>query len=156
MRSPKVLISLLIIVIIGLHAVPVLSYQGNLQTRWPFLAWAMYAAAQPPGPIETVNRRIIGVTTTGASEIITPESVGLGQPAFLKSYIRSFSLGDAAAAHRLAALANQRRSDPFVELRLEGEKFTLVDTGVVETKLPVKAYPVGDAAPVPAPAPATK
>ena len=43
-------ISLFILLILGLHAIPVLWYQGERQTRWPFLAWAMYARSFPPGP----------------------------------------------------------------------------------------------------------
>ena len=47
----KTRISLFIVVIIALHAVPVLSYERGRQTRWPFLSWTMYAKSFPPGPI---------------------------------------------------------------------------------------------------------
>ena len=52
----KTRISLFILLIIGLHAVPVVFYQGERQTRWPFLAWAMYSQSYPAGPITVAKR----------------------------------------------------------------------------------------------------
>ena len=140
MRRPKVFISLLILLVIGLHALPVLSYQGNRQTRWPFLAWAMYAKSLPPGPIQTMSRRVVGITLKGDRDAVTPELVGLGEPTFRKMYLRALYEGDDSTARALASWLNRQRDDPYVELRLEGEKFTLADTGVVKEELPVRAY----------------
>ena len=70
MRQPKAWISLFIVLVIGLHAVPVISFQGNRQTRWPILAWAMYAKSIPPGPIEMMKRRIVGFTAGGRQELV--------------------------------------------------------------------------------------
>lgn len=140
MRSTKTWVSLLILLVIGLHAVPVLSYQGYRQTRWPFMAWAMYAASQPPGPIQTTNRRIVGLTTTGQTEQVTPKFIGMSRPGLNKAYVQPLWNGDSSTAGRLFDRLNQGRPDPFVELRVEGEKFTLSDSGVVEEPLPVITY----------------
>ena len=140
MPKPKIFISLLILLVIGLHALPVLSYQANRQTRWPFLAWAMYAKSLPPGPIQTMSRRVIGITSRGEREEVTAELVGLSRATFRRTYLRSLYEGDDSAARELASRFNRQRDDPYVELRLEGDKYTLSDTGVVKEALPVRAY----------------
>jgi hypothetical protein len=140
MTSKKAWISALIVLIIGLHAVPVLSYQGHRQTRWPFLAWAMYAASFPPGPITTSRRRIVGVTAAGDTETLSPASIGVSGPALVKSYLQPLSSGDTATAQRLLERLNRTRTDSFVAVRLEGERFTLADTGVVRQAFSPRTY----------------
>jgi hypothetical protein len=140
MTRKQVWISLLIVLVIGLHAVPVVSYQGHRQTRWPFLAWAMYAASIPPGPISTNERRMIGVTAAGDTTELTYEVVGVSGPALVKSYLRPLATGDSLVAQQLFSRVNARRTEPFVIIRLEGERSTLSDTGVVVERYPTVTY----------------
>lgn len=135
MRNSKVWISILILLVIGLHAVPVLSYQGHRQNRWPFLAWAMYAKSQPPGPIQTMNRRIIATTSKGERQEVTAHLLGVRRPVLRNNYIQTLWVGDSSAARHLFRQLNRGRDDPFVELRVEGERFTVTDTGVAKEAL---------------------
>jgi hypothetical protein len=133
--------SLLILLVLGLHAVPVIFYQGNRQTRWPFLAWAMYAQASKPGPIAVLQRRLIATSASGVDKEITADFVGLPGPAFRNRYVTPLWNGDSTAAHELIERLERRWDDPVVQLRMEGERLTLVDTGVVKETLPVVTYP---------------
>jgi hypothetical protein len=139
-RQSKVWISVLMLVVIGLHAIPVLSYQGNRQTRWPFLAWAMYAASIPPGPITTSRRWIVGVTATGDTEELSAQSIGVSGPGLVRSYLQPLWAGDTATAQQLLERLNRVRSDSFVALKLEGVRFTLVDSGVVKEEFTPRTY----------------
>jgi hypothetical protein len=142
--QPKTRISLLILLVIGLHAVPVLFYQGGRQTRWPFLAWSMYAESYPPGPITIATRRLIATFASGKEEEVGSELVGLPTPACRKTYIAPLWNGDSTPAYELIQRLNRGRNDPVVRLRLEGELQTLADTGIVrETRPPVtyRAHP---------------
>jgi hypothetical protein len=146
MRQPKVWISILILIVLGLHALPLVSYQGVGQTRWPFLAWAMYARSFPPGPIQTTKRGLIGVTSSGKEEEVTPRLVGLSKPMFRNIYINPLYRGDQAVADELIRRLNRGRQDPFVEIRTEGEKYRLADSGFVTEKFPVITYRAASAA----------
>ena len=140
MGDHKVWISTLILLVLGLHAVPVVFYQGHRQDRWPFLAWAMYAKSHPPGPVETMNRLLIGTTSKGKEEEVSPGLVGLSKPAFRNAYVNPLYQGDSASARELISRLNRGRGDPFVELRTVGMKYTLSRTGVVTEELPVITY----------------
>jgi hypothetical protein len=140
MRQPKVWISVFIVLAIGLHALPVLSYQGSRQTRWPILAWAMYARPLPPGPIQMRKRRIFGLTSGGRKELLTPDVVGVNLGALTTKYLQPMWLGDSSVAQQLLHRLNRQRKDPFVELRIEGEKYTLVGDSVVTEAFPVLTY----------------
>lgn len=142
----KTRISLLILLVIGLHAVPVLSYQGELQTRWPFLAWAMYARAYRPGPIVVVMARLVATSASGKEEEITAPQVGLPGPAYKKTYVGPLSKGDSTPAFELIHRLNRERDDPVVQIRLEGDRLILADTGVVKEPLPVVTYRADPAA----------
>lgn len=135
MSNSKLWISILIVLAIGLHAVPVLSYRGLHQNRWPFLAWAMYAASRPPGPIQTMNRRIIATTSKGERQEVTPWLAGVRRPVLRNNYTQPMWVGDSAAATQLFRKLNRGRSDPFVELQVEGERFTVTDTGIAKEDL---------------------
>jgi hypothetical protein len=132
MRKSKVWISIVILLILGLHALPVLSYQGHRQTRWPFLAWAMYAKSFPPGPIQTVKRRIVGRTFKGETTQLTGYLVGVPTPTLRNAYIKPLLAGDSTAARELLSRLNRDREDPFVEVWVEGEQHTLTDSGIVK------------------------
>jgi hypothetical protein len=140
MLQTKVWTSILILLALGLHALPVLSYEGNRQARWPILAWAMYAKAIPPGPIEMKRRRIVGVTSDGEKELITPRLAGVSRTALLTQYLKPMWLGDSAAAQRLLSRVNRDRQDLFVEIRIEGEKYSLVGDSVLREEFPATIY----------------
>lgn len=141
MRQPKLWISLLIVVVIGLHALPVLSYQGYRQTRWPILAWAMYARSYPPGPITVVQRQIVAETAEGERQEITPYLVGLSRSTFRNAYLVPLARHDSAAARELLARLNRERDEPFVTVTLGGSQVTLADTGVVREPFPLLVFP---------------
>jgi hypothetical protein len=48
--------------------------------------------------------------------------------------------GDLSPAPELIQRLNRDRADPVVELRLEGETYTITDTGIVKTSDPVVVY----------------
>jgi hypothetical protein len=142
MREPKIWISIFILLVIGLHALPVLSYEGGRQTRWPILAWAMYARAMPPGPIEMRKRRIFAFSSGGTKELVTPDLAGVNQGALTTQYLRPMWAGDSAVAQQLLRRLNREREDPFVGLWIEGEKYTLVGDSIVTEAFPVITYGV--------------
>ena len=139
-QHSRVLISVLILVVLGLHLVPIVSYQGHRQTTWPFLAWAMYARAYPPGPVRTMNRDLVGTTSAGEEEPVTPRLIGLSRDAFRNGYVNPLYRGDSSTALELITRLNRGRTVPIVALRTDGKVFTLSDTGVVIETLPVIVY----------------
>jgi hypothetical protein len=142
----KTRISLLILLVIGLHALPVLSYQGEHQTRWPFLAWAMYARSYPPGPVVVVMARVIATSASGKEKGVTATDVGVPGPAYNKMYLGPLAKGDTTSALELIHRLNRRRDDPVVQVRLEGDRVILADSGVVNEPLPVVTYRAGPSA----------
>ena len=142
MLQSKTLLSILILLAIGLHAVPML-HAGERKRLWPFLVWAMYKNSHPAGPVETNVRHIIGTTSDGQRVEIDDEAVGLGYPAIERMYIRPMLDGDAAAAQRLAARLNRWRGEqPLVEIRLESERYTVTESGIVRRGNPAVSYRV--------------
>ena len=140
MRDTRVWISTLILLILALHALPVLSYQGVRQTRWPFLTWAMYAKSHRPGPIQTKIQLLIGTTAMGKTETVTPRLVGLSKPAMRNTFTNALYRGDSAAAQALFSRLNRGREDPFVELRTVGQLYTLSEARVIVDSLPLLVY----------------
>jgi hypothetical protein len=76
MPQRKTLISIVILLVIGLHAVPVL-YHSERGTLWPFMQWAMYKNSRRPGPIDVHQRRILAITSQGQTDTVTPHLLGL-------------------------------------------------------------------------------
>jgi hypothetical protein len=144
MRQYKVWISTVILLVIALHAVPVL-HAGLRKRIWPILDWAMYKDASPPGPIETDRKRIVGITASGHREVVTKEVVGLSSFALDRLYAKPMKTGDSSAAQQLILRLNRQREDPFVEVRLEVETFTATDSGIVRRKKPPITYRVDPA-----------
>jgi len=140
MRQPKVLISIAILLIIALHAVPVIFNERHQPTRWPILRWAMYKNPRPPGPIRADLRRIIALTSTGEADTVTPKLVGLSRFALSRRYFEPMRAGDSSAAQQLFSHLNRQRDDPFVEFRLQVETYTLTDTGIVKEAKPDITY----------------
>lgn len=137
----KLAVSLAILLVIGLHAVPVL-VPSQSRRLWPFLMWAMYKNSSPPGPISATKKTILGTTARGDTMEVTPELVGLGPPAMNRIYLRSMLAGDSSAARRLLRRINRGREDPLVELRLGGQRYTVTDTGIATADLPVTTFRV--------------
>ena len=140
MREPRTWISFAILTVIALHAVPLLSYQGYRQTRWPILAWAMYAKSYPPGPVQTERRQLVGVTRAGSRLELTAWLAGVPRPAMGKAFVRPLLQGDTTRATELFRRLNQDRPDPVVEIRVEQQRYAVSDTGLVTEALPVISY----------------
>jgi len=139
MRQSKVWISIFIILLIALHSVPVLS--ASLRKRmWPILDWAMYKDSRGPGPIDAKKKRVIGVTANGSKEEVTPYLLGSSSFAMQNLYVVPMFRKDSAAAQRLLQRLNLRREDPFVELHVESETYTVTDSGIVKQENPVLIY----------------
>jgi len=139
MPRRKTLVSIVILLVIGLHAVPVL-YRSERGTLWPFMQWAMYKNSLPPGPIDAHQRRILAITADGRSDTVTPHLLGLSITVLKERYLVPMAKGDLSPALELIARLNRHRNDPVVELRLEGETYTVTDTGVARTDDPVVTY----------------
>src|SRR2546430_1319305 len=104
MQGPKLYISIFILLIIGLHALPVLQeLRGKRQTFWPIMAWGMYRHSyDSKRPVQASLRHITAITAGGETlQIGAPES-GLGYHGFLRFYLGPMSTGDSLAADRLA------------------------------------------------------
>lgn len=50
MRNPKTWVSLWIILVVWLHALPLLRNEGQAQAIWPWLKWAMDKDTARAGP----------------------------------------------------------------------------------------------------------
>lgn len=131
MHNPKAWVSLWIGLVVSLHAVPVMVRERPNPTTWPWLPWAMYKDSRPAGPIVAERRRLSAVTESGRDVTVEEDSAGLSRFVINRTYVRPWLLGDTAAAPRLFAHLNERRTDPFVELRLSVETYTVTDTGMV-------------------------
>jgi len=134
----RALISTAIVLVVGLHAVPVL-YRSERGTLWPFMQYSMYKGSSPPGPIHAEKRRLIAVTARGAEQEVTPMVLGLSVTV-LRSSLRSMAAGDSAAAGYLMHRLNRGRAEPFVELRVESTTYVVSDAGIVRTAAPPIAY----------------
>jgi hypothetical protein len=139
LREPKTLISIAILLVILLHAVP-LVYRAERKTIWPFLDWAMYKESRPAGPIRAFKKHVVGITAHGQRESVTTELAGVSITSFNMLYVQPMWTRDSSAAQRLLERLNQEREDPFVELRLESETYTVTDSGVAREENPAIIY----------------
>jgi hypothetical protein len=142
MASSKTVISVVILLVIGLHAAPVLLWRER-GTLWPFMRWTMYMYSPKPGPINVHQRRIVAITAAGAADTVTPHLVGLSITVLKQRYLGPIGNGDRAAAAELVERLNRDRSDPVVELRLTGETYTVTDTGVARSEYPPVTFRAG-------------
>ena len=138
----KTLSSVAILLAIGLHAVPVL-YRSERGTLWPFMQWSMYKNSRKPGPIDTRPRRMLAITSRGVTDTVTPHLLGLSITVLKQRYLVPMATGDLSPAPELIRRLNRDRADPVVELRLEGETYTITDSGIVRTDDPVVVYRPG-------------
>lgn len=141
MPQRKTLVSIVILLVIGLHAVPVL-YRSERGTLWPFMQWSMYKNSRPAGPIESSQRRIIAITAKGQRDTVTPHLLGLSITVLHEWFLRPMGTGDLSPAPRLIQRLNRNREDPVVELRLEGDVYTVTDSGIIRRDHPVVTYRV--------------
>ncbi len=132
-------VSAAIVLVVCLHAAPLL-HRPTMKRQWPFMAWAMYKDSRPPGPISANKRRMIGTTAAGERMEVTARLVGLAPAAVARMYAKPMWSGDSAAARRFFERLNGGRPDPFVEIRLEGENFLVVDEGIAEQAIPPVTY----------------
>lgn len=137
--SRKTLTSIVILLVIGLHAVPVL-YPSERGTLWPFMRWTMYRNSRNPGPIDVHQRRIIAINSKGERDTVTPHLLGLSITVLKQRYLGPLGTGDLSPAPELIERLNRNRADPVVELRVEGETYTVTDTGIARTDDPVVTY----------------
>jgi hypothetical protein len=140
----RALTSTAIVLVIGLHAVPVL-YRSERGTLWPFMQWSMYKNSRKAGPIDTRQRRILAISSRGVVDTVTPHLLGLSITVLKQRYLVPMGTGDLSPAPQLLQRLNRDRADPVVELRLEGETYTITDTGIVKTDDPVVVYRPGAA-----------
>jgi hypothetical protein len=132
MPDRKVLISIVILLAIGLHAVPIL-WARERDTLWPFLHWAMYKESRPAGDIKVHKRKVMAISAGGEEATITPDYLGVSSFVLARRYVRPWWLGDTVAADSLLERLNTRRQDRFVELRMEVESYVLTDSALVRT-----------------------
>jgi hypothetical protein len=139
--SARTKISVFILVVLALHALPVLSYQGAQQTRWPFLVWAMYARSTPPGPIVAFVNQLFAVLPDGTVRKINYKDVGMSAPALAAIYTRPFSRGDSTAGRWLVDRLNRLGPDSVVQVGVRVIRYRLVDSGIAVDTLPDVVYP---------------
>jgi hypothetical protein len=139
--SARTKISAFILLVLALHALPVLSYQGAQQTRWPFLVWAMYARSTPPGPIQAFMYQLSAVSAHGTTRTITAKDIGLSTPGFNGLYIGPFSRGDTSAGRWLLDRLNRIGPDSVAQIRLQRLQYRLIDSGIAVDTLPGVVYP---------------
>jgi len=142
MDKRKLIISIGILVVVGLHAVPVLQrLDGKRQTLWPIMAWGMYRYSfDSSSPVQTRITRLIGIMANGEKWGITPRDIGLSSYAVERQYLMPMRKADSSVAKALAGRLNRQRENPIVELRLESETYTITNTGIVREDNPVVAY----------------
>jgi hypothetical protein len=167
LQQSKLFISTLILLVIGLHGLPVLQgFLGKRQTFWPFMSWSMYRGSHSSKePIRRMIQRTIGVTSAGQeldvesifSQSISPffnlfrdrhidniNASGLGYSALTKLYITPMWEGDFSAARELGDLLNRGREALIVEFRLENQIYTVTDVGMLIDLNPVFIYRISD------------
>ena len=140
MGYQKVLVSLLILLVVGLHAIPVMFRNGRTQSSWPFLMWSMYKDSRAAGPIEARETRIIGLTSTGTTELITPHHIGLPRATVRELYLKKMLASDSSAARQLFSRVNANRKEPVVEIRIVSNTIGLTDSGIVRRNKPVMTF----------------
>jgi len=135
----KTLASIVILVVLALHVVPVV-YSRERDTLWPFMVWAMYKNSRPAVPVEVNQRHILAVSASGARDTVTPERLGLSITMLDWRYHRPLMRGDSSVVPALFERLNEGRTDPYVELRLVSETYTVTDTGLARRANPVITY----------------
>ena len=140
----KAVASVVIVLVIGLHAVPVI-HSAERGTLWPFMVWAMYKHSRPAGPVEVNQRRILAVTASGARDTVTPHLLGVSITVLDQRYHRPLMSGDPTVVPALFERLNRWRTDPYVALQLESETYTVTGTGLERRDNPIVTYQAPEA-----------
>ena len=135
----KAVSSAVIILIIGLHAVPVI-WAAQRDALWPFMVWAMYKNARPSGPVVVNQRHILARSASGEQDTVTPHLLGLSITVLDQRFHRPLMGGDTTVVPLLFERLNRGRTDPYVELRLVSRTYTVTDTGLAQRENPVTTY----------------
>lgn len=138
----KTVASAVIVLVIALHAVPVL-YRAERGTLWPFMQWAMYKNSRPAGPVQAQLRNLTAVTDAGRRDTVTPRLLGLSITVLEQRYLRPMMNGDSSVVPGLLERLNREREDPYVLLQLESETWTVTDTGLARQVNPVMTWHAG-------------
>lgn len=135
----KALASVIIVLVIGLHAVPVV-YPPGRGTLWPFMVYAMYKHSRPSGPVEVNQRYLVGVTASGTADSVTPERLGVSITVLDQRFHRPLMGGDTSVVPALFERLNRGRTDPYVEVRLLSQTYTLTESGLTRLDNPVRTF----------------
>jgi hypothetical protein len=167
LQRSKLFISILILLVIGLHSLPILQgLLGKKQTFWPFMSWTMYRGSYSgEQPVQTVIRRTIAITAMGQEvdvesafvkqsqsffnlfpwgHVDDSETLGLRYFSFARFYLKPMWRGDFSTAISLADRMNRNRDVPIVEFRLENDIYTVSDRGIIEEFKPFISYRIVD------------
>jgi len=137
-RRRRTLISAGVLLVIALHAVPLLYPREGF---WPIMQWSMYRNSVAPGPVFTRVRTVTARTKSGKVEPITETTSGLSIFVLERDYFRPWMKGDSTAPSRLLKTLNaQPRQDPLVDVKMEVTKYTVSDSGIVTEQLPPTAF----------------
>jgi hypothetical protein len=135
----RTLASVIILLVIGLHAVPVV-YSRERGTLWPFMVWAMYKHSRPSGPVEVNERHIEAVTASGASDSVTAPMLGVSITVLDQRFHRPLMSGDTSVVPELFERLNRGRREPYVEVRLVSRTYTITEAGLDRVENPVRAF----------------
>jgi hypothetical protein len=97
----------------------------------------MYKNSRPPGPIQARRTRLVGITADGTEHRIGTRDVGLPRHVVRDFFTDSLRGNNAALAQQFMRRLNRHRKDPFVEVRVVGQVFSLTPTGIVIRDNPV-------------------
>ena len=140
----KALASAVIVLVIGLHAVPVI-HSAERGTLWPIMVWAMYKHSRPAGPVEVNQRHILAVTASGAQDTVTPQLLGVSITVLDQRFHRPLMGGDSSVVPALFERLNRGRGDPYIQLHLVSRTYTLADTGLARVDNPVRTFRLAEA-----------
>lgn len=125
-------VSLFILVILSLQAVPVMrEWTGARETLWPFLAWGMFRHSSGP-PVQADRLRMYGSTRQG-SRLVGAADTGFDRFGFRRYYQRPILAGDSNAVQELAGRLGDRWGVPVDSVVLERTAFTLSREGLRAT-----------------------
>ncbi len=144
----RIVISLVIVVVLGLHGLANLAKalmpSSPLGDRsWPFLAYGMYRQSYDPGPIRTTKHNVIGITASGEHLHLGPANLGMYPYALRRRYLDQLRRGSTTTTRFLADRINIDRQDDLVTaFRVESETYIISGTGVTLQAKESVNYPV--------------
>ncbi len=155
-------ISLFILIVIGLHALPLVQeLTGRRQTLWPIMAWGMYRKAHPSHEKIMVKKLHITAKTANG-DVLDVASIHhppffnllkknyhkdgnrilLGHYGYKRLFVKPMLKGDKQAARKLAALLNQDRQDPVTHIQIQSDLYEMGASGIKKVDSPVMTYDV--------------